>query len=74
MFYYLTKILENGNDDNKNGSNGNDDKGNGNDGTTMLGMTAVETVIKGADRQIAEDRTDIIFRCIKRHMIRSHLI
>lgn len=42
--------------------------------TTMLGMTAVETVIKGADRQTTEDRTDIIFRCINSHMIRSHLI
>lgn len=37
MFYYLTKILENGNDDNKNGSNGNDDKGNGNDGNDGSG-------------------------------------
>lgn len=42
--------------------------------TTMLGMTGVETVIKGADPQIAEDRTDITFRCIQSHMIRSHLI
>lgn len=47
MFYYLKKILGNGNDDNKNGSN--DDKGNGNDGNDDAGNDGSGNSNKGSE-------------------------